>query len=378
MRDRQRLRNSTLIQFLCDEQQRILNVLRDLMCIEIPDNPQIQFFQDAELLTNPIAITHVCVVINSDAYIIFEDSGVLNPLELRDSYSHICSWYGVLLEEKVPDWKTITPIILSTSGLIRLSNYEDCVFEEYIPAIDMIGEIIAENEKGDVRSSRSINDCEDDEDEEMWSDGEDETWTNEARGCHPYLRERRKYNECCEGKISEAFSFDEQKKLMRKIHPDMDETLINMLFNPHSDVFVARHKDSIGGPWEFRIFDLSSSLASDGQCECVKNRSTHSVCNERNLSLLLNSDLRNYIYCRQRIEKIPMRSREDEMDVYMADSMSEEGENAFREFLRQPGAVKHFLEELALYEFVIYQRKAASLCAQNQVKSAIESLQNLF
>lgn len=383
MENKMSVRNSTLIEFLCDKNHRLLDVLQDLMGFEIPDQTRVRFLQ-AGLPVNPLTLTHACVVINGDAYIVIEDPAVLDTYQIQYSYEEICNYYGEMLKRDEVEWNTITPIILSTSGMIRLPE-DLCGFKPFIPAIGLIGADLEEKEFAcpcpNVPACSNGNDdntVDSMNSDECCANDHDDGWLDEDYDpVIEYLANKRDYDDALIiGSISKHYTPKEQKEYIRDLHPEMEEDVLDDMLLPLPGVFVARHKESL---WEYRIFDVTSTDGHE-EHDCDGNCAVCPAYHNENYALVVSTILHNYSYGVHIVERVRAMSNavyQEQADAILSAYMNEDCDDEFRDFLRQPGNLKHLKDELALFNYVINQRETAIYSALHEVKKSIDSLHNL-
>lgn len=336
MKDVKPPRKSVLVQYLRNN-ERILNVLQDLMEMEIPENADIGFMQ-IKIAINPLTITHLCVTINEDVYIVIEDSSVVDDPQLQ-LYSELCEAYLQGLEDDGFDWESVTPVVLSTTGLISVSPDR---IEPYMPAIDLLDD----DEDFDDEYDFDLEDY-DEEDGEYEDDGDDdelEPFVPRVVCSADSLPDSDEDEEDDEDIDYSNLSSDQAaalftEEMLRANYPDMTDEEIEDAMTPRTGVFIAY------GDYDFYIFSVYTCMHSD---------------KATSFALEVSEDLRQFAEARMIMENDILGLSHQEgtipFDAYMK---KDSKDDTFRNFLKQPQFIGHFRQEVLLSHYTIGQRKAA-------------------
>lgn len=324
------LRDSVLMEYLRDD-RRILNVLEDLMGLEIPEDAEIQILQYPSTL-NPVAFTHMCVLINEDAYLILEEPAVLDDQQLG-AYVRALDSYEALLEEKEIQYHMITPIIFSNTGIINAS-----ICMRHCPAHSLISHEFKYRD-----CDFDIN--EDDEcDEEFDEDFDDDLAEEQSSGIQMHefnFFDRR--NEADDEWDKNQINGDLQAELLHRLRPDLSEEEIDAALIPHKGVYIA-----IMGGVEFYIFDIYTSMHPDYDNE--------------NFALDENEDLYCYATGRMIVENDMFGRSAHEDTISAKEYLADPQDDDFCNFLNRTDGLQRLHFDILLTHYTWAQRQGAIEC----------------
>lgn len=371
MADVKNFRNSTLMDFLCDENHRLLGVLHDLMGVEIPEEYDVNFLQ-IKTTANPMVVTHGCVVISGQAYVVIQDFAVLDDSQLN-CYVDLCEHYAAMLERNNIEFSSLTPIVLSDTGVIAASR---CV--PYIPAYDIINDGVAQLA------------CDDDCDDEFYGDDDYDDGYDEDDDCDDYDEDgdvddmfdddddddealdfmESCFENCWQGAhdlgalhvyMAHTDWLKDEKcrqvaravitPSLRKFRPEMTDADIDDALTPRKGAYIALVDDA-----EFYVFDIHTGMGPEYDDE--------------NYALQICEELYLYAEARMIFENAVFHRSAKENTVSIKEYLATEDDDEVRQHLKVPGHEEAFCEEILLTNYIMSQRMAA---VKRYVRKASES-----